>query len=130
MLNPVPTLFARQRILTIEDGTPDTKVSAAADWGLNKFGATVRATYYGDVLQAGSTPGGDYSTGAKTVIDLEGRYQLTDRIGVTVGVDNVFDEYPDYVPASLNSNGVLGFPYYSPFGFNGRYAYARLNVKW
>ena len=139
VLNPVPTLFARQRILTIEDGTPDTKVSAAADWGLNKFGATVRATYYGDVLQAGSTPGGDYSTGAKTVIDLEGRYQLTDRLGVTVGVDNLFDEYPDYVPISnaasapgtdLTSNGVLGFPYYSPFGFNGRYAYARLSVKW
>lgn len=130
VLNPVPTLFARQRILTIEDGTPDTKVSAAADWSLNKFGATVRATYYGDVLQAGSTEANDYSTGAKTVVDLEGRYQLTNRIGVTVGVDNVFDEYPDYVPASLNSNGVLGFPYYSPFGFNGRYAYARLNVKW
>lgn len=130
VLNPVPTLFARQRILTIEDGTPDTKVSAAADWSLNKFGATVRATYYGDVLQAGSTEANDYSTGAKTVVDLEGRYQLTNRIGVTVGVDNVFDEYPDYVPASLNSNGVLGFPYYSPFGFNGRYAYARLSVKW
>ena len=130
VLNPVPTLFARQRILTIEDGTPDTKISAAADWALNKFGATVRATYYGDVLQAGSTEANDYSTGAKTVVDLEGRYQLTNRIGVTVGVDNVFDEYPDYVPASLNSNGVLGFPYYSPFGFNGRYAYARLNVKW
>ncbi|WP_292224799.1 TonB-dependent receptor [Brevundimonas sp.] len=130
VLNPVPTLFARQRILTIEDGTPDTKVSAAADWALNKFGATVRATYYGDVLQAGSTEANDYSTGAKTVVDLEARYQLTNRIGVTVGVDNVFDEYPDYVPASLNSNGVLGFPYYSPFGFNGRYAYARLNVKW
>jgi len=25
---------------------------------------------------------------------------------------------------------VLGFPYYSPFGFNGRYLYARLGVNW
>jgi iron complex outermembrane recepter protein len=130
VLNPVPTLFARQRILTIEDGTPDTKVSATADWSLNQWGATVRATYYGDVLQPASTEAGDYNTGEKTVVDLEGRYQLTDRVGLAIGVDNVFDEYPDYVPEALNSNGVLGFPYYSPFGFNGRYAYARVSLNW
>lgn len=125
-----PTLFARQRILTIEEGTPATKVSASADWRLDQWGATLKATYYGDVLQPGSTAASDYSTGAKTVVDLEGRYRLTDRVGLAVGVDNVFDEYPDYVPASLNSNGVLGFPYYSPFGFNGRYAYARVSLNW
>ena len=130
MLNPVPTLFARSRILTIEEGTPDTKVSASADWSLGRWGATARATYYADVLQPGSTPANDYSTGAKTTIDLEGRFQVTERVGLAIGVDNVFDEYPDFVPANLNSNGVLGFPYYSPFGFNGRYGYARLSVKW
>jgi iron complex outermembrane receptor protein len=130
VLNPVPTLFARSRILTIEEGTPDTKVSGSADWSLGRWGATARATYYADVLQAGSTPANDYSTGAKTTVDLEGRFQFTDRVGLAVGVDNVFDEYPDFVPETLNSNGVLGFPYYSPFGFNGRYGYARLSVKW
>lgn len=130
VLNPVPTLFARSRILTIEEGTPDTKVSSSADWSLGRWGATARATYYADVLQPGSTAAADYSTGAKTTVDLEGRFQVTERVGVAIGVDNVFDEYPDFVPASLNSNGVLGFPYYSPFGFNGRYGYARLSVKW
>ncbi|HEY1073335.1 TonB-dependent receptor [Brevundimonas sp.] len=130
VLNPVPTLFARSRILTIEEGTPDTKVSASADWSQGRWGATARATYYADVLQPGSAPANDYSTGAKTTLDLEGRFQVTDRVGLAVGVDNVFDEYPDFVPATLNSNGVLGFPFYSPFGFNGRYGYARLSVKW
>ncbi|MNK08202.1 Colicin I receptor precursor [compost metagenome] len=130
VLNPAPTLFSRQRILTIEEGTPDTKVSGSVDWSLGRWGATARATYYADVLQPGSTPANDYSTGAKTTIDLEGRFQVTDRVGIAVGVDNVFDEYPDFVPETLNSNGVLGFPYYSPFGFNGRYGYARLSVKW
>lgn len=130
VLNPVPTLFARSRILTIEEGTPDTKVSSSADWSLGRWGATARVTYYADVLQPGSTAAADYSTGAKTTVDLEGRFQVTERVGVAVGVDNILDEYPDFVPASLNSNGVLGFPYYSPFGFNGRYGYARLSLKW
>ena len=111
-----PGLFGRQRILTIEEGTPDVKVSAGADWRLQKWGASLRATYYGDVLQPGSVAANDYRTGEKTVIDLEGRYQLTDRVGLAVGADNVFDEYPEATPASLNSNGVLGYPYNSPFG--------------
>jgi len=130
VLTPTPPLFIRSRILTIEDGTPDTKVTATADWSLDQWGATVRATYYGNVLQPGSTEANDYWTGEKTVVDLEGRYKLTDRVGLALGVDNVFDEYPDFVPAALNSGGVLGFPYYSPFGFNGRYAYARVNFTW
>jgi iron complex outermembrane receptor protein len=25
---------------------------------------------------------------------------------------------------------VIGFPYYSPFGFNGRYLYARAGLSW
>ncbi|MFW2344229.1 MAG: TonB-dependent receptor domain-containing protein, partial [Brevundimonas mediterranea] len=125
-----PGLFGRQRILTIEEGTPDVKVSAGADWRLQKWGASLRATYYGDVLQPGSVAANDYRTGEKTVIDLEGRYQLTDRVGLAVGADNVFDEYPEATPASLNSNGVLGYPYNSPFGFNGRFVYARVNLTW
>ena len=130
VLNPVPTLFARSRIETIQQGTPDTKVAGSADWTLGRFGATARATYYASVTVPGSTAANDYSTGDKTVVDLEGRFRVTDRIGLAVGVDNVFDEYPDFTPASLNSNGVVAFPYYSPFGFNGRYGYARLSVKW
>jgi len=25
---------------------------------------------------------------------------------------------------------VIGYPYYSPFGFNGRYVYARAGLSW
>ncbi len=130
VLNPVPTLFARQRLLTLSNGTPEYKVTATTDWSLDKFGATLRATYYGDVLQPASTASGDYWTGNKLLVDLETRYQVTDNVGVAVGADNLLDTYPNAVPLTLNSNGVLGFPYYSPFGFNGRYVYGRLNVKW
>lgn len=130
VLNPAPTLFGRSRILTIEDGTPDTKVSGTADWRYGRWGITARTTYYASVLQPGSTAASDYSTGDKIVADFEGRFQPNDRVTLALGVDNAFDEYPDAVPASLNSNGVLGFPYYSPFGFNGRFVYARIGLSW
>jgi iron complex outermembrane receptor protein len=130
VLNPAPTLFNRQRILTFEEGTPDTKVAGSVDWDLGPWTASARATYYASVTQPGTTAANDYFTGDKTVVDLSGSYQFTDRIAVTLGVDNVFDEYPDFTPIGLNSNGVLGFPFYSPFGFNGRYAYARVSLNW
>lgn len=130
VLDPVPLLFSRSRIESIQQGTPDTKVAFSTNWSLDRWGATARATYYGGVVQPSNTPANDIFTGDKTVIDLEGRYRFTDRVALAIGVDNVLDEYPDYVPAALNSSGVLGFPYYSPFGFNGRYAYARLSLNW
>ncbi|RZK90908.1 MAG: TonB-dependent receptor, partial [Methylobacterium sp.] len=38
-LTPTPTLFARSRILTLEDGTPQTKVTGTIDWSLDRIGA-------------------------------------------------------------------------------------------
>jgi iron complex outermembrane receptor protein len=130
VLNPVPPLFARSRIETIQQGTPDTKVSGTADWSYGRWGVTARTTYYASVLQPGTTAATDYSTGDKIVADFEARFQPNDRVTLALGVDNAFDEYPDAVPAALNSNGVLGFPYYSPFGFNGRFVYARIGLNW
>ena len=129
-LDPSPTLFARSRILTIEEGTPGEKVTGTVDWSNGPLGATLRATYYGNVLQAGTTAASDYSTGARTITDLELRYQPAKGAQVAIGASNLFDVYPRKVPASLNSTGVLGFPYYSPFGFNGRYLYVRAGFNW
>lgn len=129
-LNPTPTLVSRQRIVSIEEGTPRTKLVGAIDWKLGGVGATVRASYYGDVTQPGSTVAGDTHTGKKTIVDLEGRYQVTQNIGLAVGANNLFDIYPDPLSIANNSTGTVAFPFYSPFGFNGRYLYGRLNVTW
>ncbi len=127
-LNPAPTLFARTRILTLEQGTPDTKLIGSLDWSLGRAGATVRATHYASALQPGATAAADLQTGARTLVDLEVRYELLDGVRLALGADNVFDVYPEQVPAALNASGVTAFPFYSPFGFNGRYLYARLSL--
>jgi iron complex outermembrane receptor protein len=129
-LNPAPTLFARSRILTLEDGTPQQKVTGTLDWSLDKIGALARVTYYGDVNQAGTIASADVHTGKHAITDLELRYAAAKGAQIGLGVSNVFDVYPDRTIAANNSTGVLGFPYYSPFGFNGRYLYARLGVNW
>ena len=129
-LNPAPTLFARTRILSLEEGTPREKVTGTIDWSLDQLGALARVTYYGDVTQPGTTEANDVHTGRHAITDLELRYQATKGAQFALGVNNLFDVYPDRIIPANNSTGVLGFPYYSPFGFNGRYLYARAGLNW
>lgn len=129
-LNPAPTLFSRTRILSLEEGTPREKVTGTIDWSLDQLGALARVTYYGDVTQPGTTEAADVHTGKRAITDLELRYQATKGAQFGIGVNNLFDVYPDRTIPANNSSGVLGFPYYSPFGFNGRYLYARAGFNW
>jgi iron complex outermembrane receptor protein len=125
-----PPLFARVNVLTYEQGTPDHKFVAAGDWSNGPWGATLRGTAYGSVLIPNATPALDYKSGAKTVWDAEARYTFLKDVTWALGVNNLFDEYPDQAPAPVNTTGVVAFPSYSPFGFNGRFLYTRLSYSW
>ncbi|OJU22823.1 MULTISPECIES: TonB-dependent receptor [unclassified Sphingomonas] len=129
-LIPPTALFARSRILTIEQGTPGEKLTGTVDWSLDKIGALARVTYYGNVNQPGTTPAADINTGRHAITDFELRYQAPKGAQIGIGVSNLFDVYPDRTIAANNSTGVVGFPYFSPFGFNGRYIYARVGLNW
>ena len=129
-LNPAPTLFARSRILTLEDGTPQQKVTGTIDWSLDKVGALARVTYYGDVNQPGTDVTRDVHTGNHAITDIELRYGAPKGGQIALGVSDLFDVYPDAIIPFNNSTGTLGFPYYSPFGFNGRQLYVRAGLNW
>ncbi|HEX4739361.1 MAG TPA: TonB-dependent receptor [Allosphingosinicella sp.] len=127
---PNITLFARNRQLTMTSGTPGEKVTGTLDWTDGPLGATLRATYYGNVLQPGTTAAADVNTGKHTITDFEFRYHMTKGLQLGLGVDNLFDVYPKAEPININTTGTVGFPFYSPFGFNGRFIYARAGLTW
>jgi iron complex outermembrane receptor protein len=124
-------LFDRSNILAFEDGTPESKGVASVDWSLGGWSATARATHYRSVLVANNVATLDYQTGDATLIDLEGRYEFPFGVTAAVGVNNLTDEYPNFTPSTLNApTGSVGFPQFSPFGFNGRFVYSRLSLSW
>jgi iron complex outermembrane receptor protein len=130
---PTPTsLFARQAVLRFTDGTPKWKVTLQSDWEKNNWGATLRSTFYGDVLSPGTLADGsaDIHTGKRSVWDLEGRYTFPHQVTVAVGADNLFDQYPKQIGQALDTTGAAPFTSFSPFGFNGRFVYGRLSVNW
>ncbi|WP_267394486.1 TonB-dependent receptor [Sphingomonas sp. GC_Shp_1] len=130
-LDPAPVLFSRSRINTIQSGTPGEKVTGTIDWSLEQLGALARVTYYGNVTQPSNTVANDVHTGEHLITDLELHYQPTKGAQFAVGVNNLFDVYPTEYPARLSSpTGTVGYPYYSPFGFNGRFLYVRAGLNW
>jgi iron complex outermembrane receptor protein len=127
-LSPPPPLFDRINILTFEEGNPKDKYAAIVNWKLNRFGATFRATRYGEALDPGTSAALDFRLDPKTLIDLEGRFDVTERIRLAVGAENLTDEYPDPFFVARNTTGNTPFSNYSPFGRSGRYIYGRLSV--
>jgi iron complex outermembrane receptor protein len=123
-------LFDRSNILAFEEGTPEKKFVGSIDWSFGGWSATARATYYDSVLIANNVSTLDYETGEDTLIDLEGRYEFPFGVTAAVGVNNLTDEYPNFTPATLNApTGSVGFPQFSPYGFNGRFLYGRLSYN-
>ena len=126
------SLFARQATMRFEDGTPKHKLTLQGDWNREAWGATVRTTFYGDVLSPGTAADGssDNRTGARGLVDLEARYTFPIGLTASVGADNVFDVYPRQIIPSQNTTSAAPFSSFSPFGFNGRFVYGRLAMKW
>jgi iron complex outermembrane receptor protein len=152
-----PILFGRINTLTFEQGTPDSKLSLAVDWSIPVGGAllgvNLKGTQYGEVTEPGAPTGAEIAAGLEnardiviegdTLVDLAFTARLMDeKLGFTLGVDNLFDQYPDRVPnnrvlpnppggtVNLNATNALGFSRYSPYGFNGRFLYARFAYNW
>ncbi|MES3028346.1 MAG: TonB-dependent receptor [Pseudomonadota bacterium] len=130
---PTPTsLFARQARLRFEEGTPKQKLTLQGDWKKEAWGATVRTTFYGDVLSPGTLADGsaDNNTGNRGLVDLEARYTFPVGLTASVGADNVFDVYPRQIIPSQNTTSASPFSSFSPFGFSGRFVYGRLAYNW
>ena len=147
---PGLVLFGREQGLRFTKGQPRSKIVLSADGEISDFGVTARTTRYGKTLAldaaaplppnaADLTAIGpdDQWLGAKWITDLELRYNLLKRIDLAVGANNVFDVYPDRRPWGARPVGGVypqNFQYIpysgggSPFGFNGRFLYARVGV--
>jgi iron complex outermembrane receptor protein len=126
----------------IQDERPDWRGTLQANYTIGRFSSLARVSYYGGFSSA--QPGfcdlcrEDY--GGKGLADAEVGYRFN-LIKLSVGVRNLFDTYPDQ-PSSNRDTGLGGtskefndnfgtFPWAaaSPFGYNGRFVYARTEIQ-
>jgi iron complex outermembrane receptor protein len=121
-------LFDRTETLRLTCGQPRDNTRLSASWRRGRLGSVMRASRYGEYCFATNTPANDQTFGARWLADVQLSY-TSQGWTVAVGADNVFNAFPDALSPANSSFQVQTFPATSPFGFNGRFLYSRLSVR-
>ncbi|TDN37450.1 TonB-dependent receptor [Hymenobacter sp. UV11] len=146
------TLFDRAQRTRLESGNPRSKINLSAAYTVGKFGIEARSVRFGEVKTADADPARanlDQTYSAKWITDLTLSAQVTKQVGLIIGVNNLFNVYPDkiYVNPRNDPNNFSADPNLSynssldnsnrgrflynanQFGFNGAYYFARVNIS-
>lgn len=126
---PDLTFFSRDNRLTFEESAPETKLILSADYQWKDATINARATRYGEVVDPSNDPANDYTLEAAWILDASIDVEITERVDLGFGVDNLLDQYPTDTPAGQDFNGIFPFSARSPFGFAGRFVYARASYN-
>ncbi len=138
-----PGLLDSVTVIGIEDERPDWRATLQANYGVGRFSALGRFSYYDGFSSA--QPGfcdlcrEEY--GGKGLFDAEVGYRFN-LVKIAVGARNLFDTYPDQPSSEVivdedgsramdynNNFGIFPWAAASPFGYNGRFVYARTEVQ-
>ncbi|GGP42004.1 ligand-gated channel [Shewanella algicola] len=122
-------LFDRIEVIRMTEATPKNTGNIGFTHRYDDFTTNLRFSYFGKYTVGYSSSEVEYD--AKWVTDISTRYQATDSLAVTLGVQNLFDTYPEKRPEDNNFNGIFVYPLTNtPFGFNGGYYYLDLRYTY
>ncbi|WP_419213672.1 TonB-dependent receptor [Maribacter sp. X9] len=125
----------RNLIGQFETGTPSGKIIGTVNYSLGKFSAMLRGTRYGSIqtrdsqqrtLLDGTTGFADQYFTPEFTTDIGLTYALSDAISLTVGGNNIFNEYPEIIRYELRT-----FNLYSQYqqGSSGAYYFGRVTFS-
>ena len=122
-----PDIISDHRVRLLEESLPKTRAVIEANHQRGALRIMGRLRYYDSFY---NEPTGDvaelaYTAGTKVLLDAELAYTLANNLTLSIGAENLLDEYPDENPLAA----ILGDRYAvkAPYGFNGGFYYARAN---
>ncbi len=101
-------------IALIETAQPRQKVILSLDYSIGKFNFIARGTYFGDVTaweKPTNLPHQPQTFSGKTLIDASVGFNITKKILLTVGSNNITNVYPDKVITTYSAYGTGQTPY-------------------
>ena len=128
-----PLIVTNDRVANLENILPKFRVNFTETWTSGAFSLLARVNYYDSFIVTASS-GVAQTFGSKVIADLEASYKLNSNLNFAVGVQNLFDTYPDKDRRSIDPNTGLpgnGNQYIdsSPFGYNGGFWYVRVGLN-
>lgn len=131
-LYPSFRLVGVEETNTLESAAPKWKTVVTADWQNDSWSLLGRLSAFASARRVFNFGGGfepSQRYGAELQFDLEGEYQIMENVAVSLGVANLFDNYPDRSIPDITYFGNLPYDILSPIGINGRYLYTRLTLS-
>ena len=144
-----PAVITPARIVDIEHYAPNDRAYLDLTFNMDRLSFALGGNYYGTFRNEQDYAGQLFSD--SVTVDAEVSYRITDQIVASIGGRNIFDEMPDVVCPFTDENGddvsdLCGGDFINPltgglgdgqrfprtggpFGYNGAFFYARLNVN-
>jgi iron complex outermembrane receptor protein len=148
-VNPPPTNIDRRQPVfdvyaqsSLTDTTPRYRVTASGNWRWDQLSVNLRESYYGSQSIIRTLPNDGVARYRQTInpqfiTDLEIGYQIIEPVKLSIGANNLFNNYPTEIPkfirdqlfAQSSTGFITRYPTDSAIGINGGYYYARLNLS-
>jgi iron complex outermembrane receptor protein len=118
--------FGRQEQGFLTESNPESKITLSADLERGPISLLLRTVRFGEQIRPGFAR--DQVHSPQWVVDATASVQLLDEATLSVGANNLFNNFPD---DQIFGNSFLGVFDYAPVqqGFNGAFYFARLNVR-
>ncbi|MFN2420344.1 MAG: TonB-dependent receptor domain-containing protein [Gemmatimonadota bacterium] len=123
--------FLEGGLIALEKERPKWRGTLEGYYETARWSGLGRASFWGpftSVLLGICGPDCVQEYDAEVLLDAEVGYRVADQVRVAIGAKNIFDNFPERMIPD-NSFGIFLFPSASPFGFNGRYVYARTEIS-
>ena len=108
---------------------PRWRGTLATRYARGSWNGVLRYSHYGTYESALYSYSGDdvQKYPSRGVMDVELGYTLMNAMRLSAGARNLFDTYPARM-SEANGFAIFPFPPASPFGYNGRFVYTRLEL--
>ncbi len=116
------TIAGGDTIDNLERGAPETRFNLTLTHSINQWYLVARYSYFGEWYDDHSAAEFD----GYGLADLLAQYSFASGLAVTLGAENVLDEYPD---EAINYGNGRKYPRYSPAGHNGALVYAKISYS-
>ena len=119
-----PKALDRQRIVQLEDALPKVRFNTTLRHEQERWSAFARVNYFGSYSEYhADVESWLFHPGAEFTVDLEASYKPMSGVELSLGAENVLNNFPDVNPFAENVGSK--YPESAPMGIAGGFYYAR-----
>lgn len=132
-LDPALALIGVEELNTLQTAAPRTKLILSSTYANGPWDGLIRVSRFGSAERVFNFGGGfepSQRYGAEWALDVEAARRFGEHLRLSIGGQNLADNYPDLSSADINFFGNLPYDILSPIGINGRYVYLKAKLTY